>query len=62
MKSSQVNQEDLIYTTTAATNDDSTDVFVVELFDYSPDLSCDGIPKKIIKNFDDLIDFFEAID
>jgi hypothetical protein len=33
--------------------------FVVELFDYNEALECEGAPKKVIKNFDDLICFLE---
>lgn len=62
MKSSKIVQDDFVFSTTATGIDNPTDEFLLELFDYSPDLSCDGIPKKVIKNFDELIEFFEAID
>lgn len=62
MKSSKIVQDDFVFSTTATSTDNPTDEFLLELFDYSADLSCDGIPKKVIKNFDELIDFFEDID
>jgi hypothetical protein len=33
--------------------------FAVELFDYNEALDCEGAPKIVIKNFDDLIQFLE---
>lgn len=64
MISSKGNQDDFIFsTTTSSVNGDSpVDEFILELFDYSPNQTCDGTPKKVITNFDELIDFFETID
>lgn len=33
--------------------------FPIKLFPYSPELDCEGAPLKTIKNFDELIEFFE---
>ncbi|MGJ7921162.1 hypothetical protein [Neobacillus sp. LXY-4] len=62
MKSSNVTEEDFIFSITASSSNGPVDEFLLELFDYSPTLSCDGAPKKVIKNFDELIDFFETIE
>lgn len=64
MISSKGNQDDFIFsTTTSSLNGNSpVDEFILELFDYSPNQTCDGTPKKVITNFDELIDFFETID
>lgn len=64
MISSKGNQDDFIFsTTTSSPNGNSpVDEFLLELFDYSPNQTCDGTPKKVITNFDELIDFFETID
>lgn len=61
MKSSKIVQDDFVFSTTATGIDNPTDEFLLELFDYSPDLSCDGIPKKVIKNFDELIEFLKPL-
>lgn len=37
----------------------SADEFNVELFEYNQELSCEGTPKKIVKNFDELIDLLD---
>lgn len=63
MISSKLNQEEFIFSTISNVNAAGPhDEFILELFDYSPNLSCDGTPKKVIKNFDELIEFFETID
>jgi hypothetical protein len=62
MRQSQENNGELIFSTFVTDTDSSIEEFMVELFDYSPDMSCSGEPKKVIKNFDELIDFFETLE
>ena len=64
MINSKGNQDEFIFSTTASSvnGDSPVDEFILELFDYSPNQSCDGSPKKVITNFEELIDFFETID
>lgn len=61
MNSTKLKKDGFIFSTTTSSSS-SADEFLVELFDYSPDQCCDGTPAKIIRNFDDLIDFIEQID
>lgn len=37
----------------------SMDDFDVEFYEYNQELSCDGSPTKVIKNFDELINLLE---
>jgi hypothetical protein len=62
MMNSNIKQKDFIFSTTASMANSPVDEFILELFDYSPNQSCDGTPKKVITNFDELIDFFETIE
>lgn len=62
MKSSLLNKEGYIFSTSTVSSSDSADEFVVELFENSPDQTCDGTPTKVIKNFSELIDFLELFD
>lgn len=54
--------ESYIFTTSTSTSFNSADEFVVELFDNTPGQCCDGTPTKIIKSFEELIDFLEQFD
>ncbi|WP_147534713.1 hypothetical protein [Bacillus marasmi] len=62
MISSNIHQEEFIFSTTASDANSPVDEFILELFDYSPNQSCEGTPRKIITNFEELIDFFETIE
>ena len=62
MKQAQENNGELIFSTFVTDTDRSIEEFMVELFDYSPDMACSGKPKVVIKNFDELIDFFETLE
>jgi hypothetical protein len=61
MKVSEKVKESFIFTTSTSSST-STDEFVVELFDNTPDQCCEGTPKKVIRNFEELIDFLEQFD
>jgi hypothetical protein len=62
MKISEKVKDSYIFTTNTSTSSTTTDEFVVEFFEHTPDQCCDGAPTKVIKNFGELIDFIEQFD
>ena len=62
MKTIKKSKDGFIFTTSTSSSSTSTDEFVVELFDNTPDQCCDGKPTKVTKNFEELIDFLEKFD
>jgi hypothetical protein len=62
MTISKSNGDYFIYSTTASPQNSQVDEFILELFDYTPNMACEGTPKIVIKNFDELIDFFETFE
>lgn len=62
MISSNTKHNEFIFATSTCEESSPVDEFILELFDYSPNQSCEGTPRKVITNFEELIDFFESIE
>lgn len=58
MKAPEEHEKLFIVRTDVLDSSKETD-FVIEIFPYSTDMNCDGLPIKTIHNFDELIEFFE---
>lgn len=61
MEKTAIKDTNYIFSTTVDTSSDQ-DEFLIELFSCSEDEDNDIEPQKVIRNFDELISFFENFD
>ncbi|WP_026581662.1 hypothetical protein [Bacillus sp. J33] len=65
MKDSEMIKEQSYIFTTSVIGGSSEEDFLVELFKFSPEcpeMDCNGQPFKVLKGFDELINFIEEMD
>ncbi|MBT2689613.1 hypothetical protein J7I93_15585 [Bacillus sp. ISL-47] len=62
MKNTELIKEQSYSFTTSVTEASQKEDFIVELFEFGPDMDSEGLPLKVLTNFDELIDFIEEMD
>ncbi|CAM3727595.1 hypothetical protein GCM10009865_27370 [Aeromicrobium ponti] len=61
MKNTEMIKEQSYIFTTSVTEASPKEDFLVELFEFCPNMNCDGLPIIVEKDFDELIDFIEEM-
>jgi hypothetical protein len=62
LKNTEMLKEQSYIFTTSVTEASPKVDFLVELFEFCPDMDCDGLPLIVLKGFDELIDFIEEME
>ncbi|GLB60783.1 hypothetical protein [Cytobacillus sp. NCCP-133] len=62
MKNTQIAKKPWYIFTTSVTESAGKESFLVELFEFSPEMECNVSPLKVLKGFDELIDFVEELE
>lgn len=62
MNNTEMLKEQSYIFTTSVTGASPKEDFFVELFEFCPDLNCDGLLLRVLKDFDELINFIEEME